>query len=106
MISPIQFFSCPVSKTETLPKKLKFSIKDFPSKCDQIPSFLEQSHLLEKSLMGNFIFCTVRYREGSVAALLKKRLRHMFCCEFCEIPKSTFYTKHLWATAFVYFRIC
>ena len=38
-------------------KKMKFSIKDFFSKCDQIHSFLWiWSHLLKKSLMENFIF--------------------------------------------------
>ena len=41
-------------------QKLKFSIKDFFSKCDQIGSFQRiWSHLLKKSLMENFIFCTV-----------------------------------------------
>ena len=40
---------------------MKFSIKDFISKCDQILSFLQiWSHLLEKSLMENFIFCAVQ----------------------------------------------
>ena len=38
-------------------QKMKFSIKDFFSKCDQIRSFW--SHLLKKSLMENFIFCAV-----------------------------------------------
>ena len=41
-------------------QKMKFSIKDFFSKCDQIrlsPRIL--SHFLKKSLMGNFIFCVV-----------------------------------------------
>ena len=43
---------------------MKFSIKDFSSKCDQILSFLRiWSHLLEKSLMENFIFCAVRPAE-------------------------------------------
>ena len=38
-------------------QKMKFSIKDFSSKCDQIRSFLQiWSHLLEKSLLENFIF--------------------------------------------------
>ena len=38
----------------------KFSIKDFFSKCDQIRRKLPiWSHLLKKSLMENFIFCTV-----------------------------------------------
>ena len=39
---------------------MKFSIKDFSSKCDQIRGFLRiWSDLLEKSLMENFIFCAV-----------------------------------------------
>ena len=41
-------------------RKMKFSFKDFFSKCDQIRSFLRiWSHLLKKSSMGNFIFCAV-----------------------------------------------
>ena len=41
-------------------KKMKFSIKEFFSKCDQIRSFLRiWSHLLNKFLMENVIFCTV-----------------------------------------------
>ena len=39
---------------------MKFSIKDFSSKCDEIRSFLRiWSHLLKKSLMANFILCAV-----------------------------------------------
>ena len=41
-------------------QKMKFSIKDSFSKCDQICNFLRiSSHLLKKSLMENFIFCEV-----------------------------------------------
>ena len=41
-------------------QKMKFSIKDFFSKCDQIRSFLPiWSHLLKKFLMENFIICAV-----------------------------------------------
>ena len=40
-------------KIECTTQKMKFSIKDFHSKCEQIRS------LLKKSLMENFIFCTV-----------------------------------------------
>ena len=41
-------------------QKMKFSIKDFFSKCDQINSFLQiWSHLLKKSLMESYIFCAV-----------------------------------------------
>ena len=40
--------------------KMKFSIKDVFSKCDQIRSLLQiWSHLLKKSLMENFIFWTI-----------------------------------------------
>ena len=39
-------------------QKIKFSIKDFFSKCDQMCRKLQiWSHLLKKSLMENFIFC-------------------------------------------------
>ena len=42
-------------------QKVKFSIKDFFSKCDQIRRKLRiWSHLLKKSLLKNFIFCAVR----------------------------------------------
>ena len=41
---------------------MKFPIKDFFNKCDQIRSFLRiWSHLLKKCLMGNYIFCAVNY---------------------------------------------
>ena len=41
-------------------QKMKFSITDFFSKCDQIRSKLRiWSHLLKKFLMENFIFCAV-----------------------------------------------
>ena len=41
-------------------QKIKFSIKDFFSKCDQIRRKLRLwSHLLKKSLKENFIFCAV-----------------------------------------------
>ena len=41
-------------------QKIKISIKDLFSKCDQICSFLRiWSHILKKSLMENFIFCAV-----------------------------------------------
>ena len=41
-------------------QKMKFSIKDFFSKCDQTRRNLWiWSNLLKKSLMENFIFCAV-----------------------------------------------
>ena len=44
-------------------QNMKFSIKDFFSKCDQIRRKLPiWSHLLKKSLIENFIFCAVLIR--------------------------------------------
>ena len=45
-------------------QKMRFSIKDFFSKFDQIYSFLWiWSHLLKKSLMENFILCAVEQED-------------------------------------------
>ena len=42
-------------------QKVKFSTKDFFSKCDHIRSFLRfWLHLLKKPLVENFIFCAVK----------------------------------------------
>ena len=49
-------------------QKMKLSIKEFFSKCDRIRIFLRiWSHLLKKSLMENFIFCTVSSSTRSYA---------------------------------------
>ena len=46
-------------------QKMKFSIKDFLSECDQIRWKLRiWSHLLRKSLMENFILCVVHANQG------------------------------------------
>ena len=43
-------------------QKMKFSIRHFFCKCDQIRNFLRiWSHLLKKSVMENFIFCAVKH---------------------------------------------
>ena len=48
------------NSTTLTAQNMKFSSKDFWSKCDQIRSFLRiWSHLLQKSLMENFIFYAV-----------------------------------------------
>ena len=56
-------------------QKMKFFIKDFFSKCDQICSFLRiWSHLLKKSLIEKLIFCAVlhEYFQGSWWQFLHK----------------------------------
>ena len=46
---------------ELLDTEIKFSVKGFVSKCDQIRMKLQiWSHLLKKPLMENFSFCAVR----------------------------------------------
>ena len=60
-------------KIEHTAQEMTFSMRDFLSKCDQIRSFLLIcSHLLKKSLMGNFIFCAVTpfFKNTSVWLLL------------------------------------
>ena len=60
-------------------QKMKFSIKDFFSKCDQIRSFLRiWSHLLEKSLMEHIIFLCSVCLVGSISLV-----------DMLNIPKST-----------------
>ena len=63
ILNDVKIFEYPdstISLVQSLHKKMKFSIKDFFSKYDQIRGFLRIcSHLLKKSLMDNFIFCAV-----------------------------------------------
>ena len=49
-----------VKKVSSTEQKMKFSMKDFFSKCDQIRRFRIWSHLLMKSLMENVIFYAVQ----------------------------------------------
>ena len=58
-------------------QKMKFSIKDFFSKCDQIHRTLQiWSHLLKKSLMESFIFF-------AVPIVAQERLQ-----KFCDSKKT------------------
>ena len=56
-------YACNNERTVTnTAQKLKFSMKDFFSKCDQIRKKLRiLLNLLKKSLMENFIFCAVKH---------------------------------------------
>ena len=52
---------------------MKFSIKDYFSKCDQISNFLRiWSHLWKRSLMENFTFCSVLRGSRGVFKTLPK----------------------------------
>ena len=68
----INMYSCQYVYIYTLQKKMKLSIKDFFSKCDQICKKLWiWSNLLKKSLMENFIFCVVKIRTLFINASVK-----------------------------------
>ena len=55
---------------------MKFPIKDFFSKCDQIRSFMRiWSHILKKSLIKNFIFRALKF-------LLKRIRRSIYSTDF------------------------
>ena len=57
----------------TTAQKMKLSIKDFFSKCNQICSFLKiWLHLPKKSLTKNFIFCAVVLRTHSNTAMIQR----------------------------------
>ena len=64
-------------------QKMKFSIKDFFSKCDQSRSLLIWLHLLNKSLMENSIICIV-----NVVTLLN------FCRKMSEFSSEYSYFIH------------
>ena len=60
MLSTAGSFYILVKSVRHTAQKMKFSIKDFFSKCEQIRRKLRiWSRLLKKSLIENFIFCVV-----------------------------------------------
>ena len=59
-------------------QKVKFSIKGFFSKCDQIRSLLRiWSHLLKKSLMENFIFCAMKVSQDPLVVNYFRKKIHL-----------------------------
>ena len=38
---------------------------------------------------------------GACNFIKKETLAQVFSCKFCEISKNTFFTEHVWATAFL-----
>ena len=84
---------------------MKFSIKDFLSKCDQIRSFLWiWSHLLKKSLMENITFLysviTAYFVENATIQHLVY-FHFVMCTILREFNKKYgwFYWKHKWKQA-------
>ena len=60
------------------PQKMKFSINDFFSKCDQIRCLVRiWSHLLKKSLMENFIFYAMKVSQDSLVVNYFRKKIHL-----------------------------
>ena len=72
-------------------QKIKFSIKDFFNKCDQIRRKLRiWSHLLKKSLMQNFIFCAALETFNSRMSIRKTPASFQFTITCILPPFSLF----------------
>ena len=70
-------------------QKMKFFIKDFFSKCNQSCRKLQiWSHLLEKSLMEDFIFCAVF--QGTINIERKTIFSFSKCPENMVFPKNSY----------------
>ena len=64
---------------------MKFSIQDFSSKCDQIRRKLWiLSHLLDKSLIENLIFCPVGAKQEEVVISSIQRRHASFFTSFIK----------------------
>ena len=69
-------FGCIITLSTT--QKIKFSITDFFSKCDQIPRKLRiWSHLLKKFILENFNFCAVIVLLLDVQLAIEQRRKEM-----------------------------
>ena len=77
-------------------QRVKFSIKDFFSKCDQIRSFLRiWSHLLKKSLMENFIFMQLWDKNTQVKTKWVHKKQDMRCIARTSSSKKVTNEQHL-----------
>ena len=86
-------------------QKLKFSTKNFFSKCDQIRRKLRIfSHLLNKYLMENFIFCAVDklhlhliYKERIIIKIGETEIKSSDCINLLgiKIDDTIIFNEHL-----------
>ena len=74
---------------------MKFPNKGFVSKCDQIRSFLQiWSHLLEKLLMENFIFCAVLFTHNEVITQVHNSYKFVVITHLTDAdPKALLHIK-------------
>ena len=61
---------------------------------------------MKKAVLRNFTKFTGKHCRPEACNFIKKdTLAQVFSSEFCEISKNTFFIKHLWTTAYIYFDI-
>ena len=89
---PFRSYSMPLSIFTISAQKMKFSIKDFFSKCGRI-----WWHLLKKSLMENFFFCAVNASE-----------LYSESCHTSKLDTADYFRKklHLWYLTRSSLRLC
>ena len=87
------FFNAHLLDKSFTSQKMKFSIKDFFSKCDQIRRKVQiWSHLLHKSLMENFTFCAVFLSVIKKFAFRRNQTINLQCKSFnWVLPNSSFH---------------
>ena len=76
----VNIYICSEAATRSVhtTQKMKFPIKGFFSKCDQIRSFLRIcSQILKKSLIENFIFCAVSLSKDAFGNFPKFTGKHL-----------------------------
>ena len=90
-------------------QKMKFLIKDFSSKCDQVRKKLWiWSHLLKKTLTENFIFYAVKVRKNiSLGIFFLKLLKmrytvHGINCKFLACESQTVILRYYDKVLFYY----
>ena len=81
---------------ENTAQKMKFSIKDFFSKCDQIRRKLRiWSHLLKKYLMKNFIFCAMTVTDPNHYCKFLSNWKKYSLLRFLRIWSHLTFTKQI-----------
>ena len=79
----LHYYSFFIVDLEDNAQKMKFSIKDFFSKCDQIRSFVQiWSHLLEKSLMENLILVKWESQKSIKVFIIDWMIHYVLHIEF------------------------
>ena len=68
-----------------------------PPECSLKKVFLEISQNLQENTSARVSFLI---KLQACNFIKKDTLPQVFSCEFCEISKNTFFTEHLWVTAF------